>query len=139
MNGMGIRGNEMDQPMRKKALRHAPHLRPKSTGQTHGRHLAKTAHFDHLIIPFWGPRDFKGPFRMGDDGGDSAGDQLEKNFFPLIRKSHKIKFEQEVTTLVVDRHNFSLFAKLRKVWGEMDIGTGQDPEFAIRSAEFGRV
>ena len=127
MDGMGIRSNEMDQPMGKKALRHSLHFSPKFSSQTHGRDLAKTAHFEHLVIPFGGPRDFKVPFWMGDDGNDSARDQLEKNLFPLIRKTHKIKFDHQVTAIVVDRHNFPVFTKLKKVWGEMDIGTGEDP------------
>ena len=139
MNGMSIRGNEMDQPMGKQSVRHPLHFRPKFSGQTHGRDLAKTAHFDHLIVPFGGPRDFKVPFRMGDDGDDPVRDQLEKDLFPLIRKSHKIKFDHQVTAIVVDRYNFPVFTKLKKVWGEMDVGAGKDPEFGTRSAEFGMV
>ena len=55
----------------------------------------------------------------------------------MIRDPLEVKFNHEVLTLVVDRHNFPVFTKLEKVWGEMDIGTGKDPEFGTRSAEFG--
>ena len=129
----------MDQPMGEQSLRHSLYLRPEFSGQTHGRDLAKTAHFDHLIVPFGGPRNFKVPFRMSDDGGDSVRDQLEKDFFPLIRKRHRIKFDHQETAVVIDRYNLPVFTKLKKVCGEMDIGAGKDPEFGIRSAEFGMV
>ena len=139
MNGMGIGGNEMDQSMGKQLLRHSLDVRPKFSGQTHGRHLAETAHVDHLIIAFWVPGDFIVPLRMGDDGDDPVRDQLEKDLLPLIRKTHKIKFDHQVTAIVVDRHDFPVFTKLKKVRGEMDIGPGKNHErqFGVMSSEFG--
>src|SRR3989304_416691 len=114
----------MDQSMGNESFRHSLYFGPKFSGQAHGRDLAETAHFDHLIIPLGASRNFKVPLRMGDDRDDPVRDQLKKDLFPMIRKTHKIKFNHQGTTIVVDGYNIPVMTKLKKVWGKMDIGPG---------------
>jgi len=70
VRGMRVRCDHMKQSVLEEFFSAPSYLRAEAAGQTHGRHLAKTAHPDHLGIPPGAADDFKVSLRMADEGKD---------------------------------------------------------------------
>src|SRR4030043_1924933 len=128
IDGMRIRGNQMDKLMGKQFFSASLCLRPKFSSQAHGRDLTQTAHLNHLIISSGVPSYFMVSFRMSDDRDDSMRQQAEKDLLATIRNTLRIKFNHQAPIVVAYRHQFPIFIKFEKIRREMDVGAGKDPQ-----------